>query len=108
MKIIAETEAEQRLLGRIQKMSDEMATQDNRITNMPMWTIKDGDREDYGAIMFFTGRAAEEHIDENNHHYHNPHSYVRSAHDNKELLDVVHLLLLAGGNDIPSNHYGRL
>ena len=31
-----------------------------------------------------------------------------SAHDNRELKDVIHLLILAGGNEIPSNHYGVL
>lgn len=38
----------------------------------------------------------------------NPATYIRSAHDNRELKDVVHLLILAGGNEIPSNHYGVL
>lgn len=111
MKIIAENLAEQRLLNRIKAMSNEIATQDNRITQMPMWTIKDGGRgsyDDYGAVMFFTGKAAEEHLVTDAHHYENPHTYVRSAHNNPELLDVVHLLLLAGKNDINSNHYGRL
>lgn len=28
--------------------------------------------------------------------------------DNRELKDVIHLLILAGGNEIPSNHYGVL
>lgn len=36
------------------------------------------------------------------------HIRVRSAHDNRELKDVIHLLILAGGNEIPSNHYGFL
>lgn len=30
------------------------------------------------------------------------------AHDNRELKDVIHLLILAGGNEIPNNHYGVL
>ena len=29
-------------------------------------------------------------------------------YDNRELKDIVHLLILAGGNEIPSNHYGVL
>ena len=28
--------------------------------------------------------------------------------DNRELKDVIHLLILAGGNEIPRNHYGVL
>lgn len=110
MKIIAESPEEERLLARINLMSANMATQDNRITNMPMWTIleegKDG--KDYGAVMFFTQAAADTHLITDAHHYNNPHTYIRSAHNNPELKDVVHLLLLAGGHDIPSNHYGRL
>ena len=47
-------------------------------------------------------------LNENAHHYDNPTTCVRSAHDNRELKDIVHLLILAGGNEIPSNHYGVL
>lgn len=110
MKIIAETPEEKRLLKRIQQMSDNMATQDNRITQMPMWTIVENGTEgrDYGAVMFFTQKAAETHLKVDSHHYDDAYTYVRSAHANPELMDVVHLLLLAGKNDIPSNHYGRL
>lgn len=111
MKIIAETPEEERLLERIKAISDEMAVQDNRITQMPMWVIREKGTpsgDDYGAVMFFTGKAAEHHIEVNAHHYEHPYAYVRSAHDNSELMNVVHLLLLAGGHDIPSNHYGRL
>ena len=110
MKIIAESPEEERLLVRIKRMSDNMATQDNRITQMPMWTIMDMGKEskDYGAVMFFTQVAAEHHLVTDSHHYDDAHTYVRSAHNNPELKDVVHLLLLAGKNDIPSNHYGRL
>ncbi len=110
MKIIAENPAEERLLARILVMSKNLATQDNRATMMPMWTIVEDNKagRDYGAVMFFTQAEAETHLEENEHHYHNAHTYIRSAHDNRELLDVVHLLLLVGNNDIPSNHYGRL
>lgn len=111
MKIIAETPEEERLLARINVMSANMAVQDNRITQMPMWTITDAKgttADDYGAVMFFTQAAAETHLVTDAHHYINPHTYIRSAHSNPELMDVVHLLLLAGGQDIPSNHYGRL
>lgn len=110
MKIIAETPAEERLLARIKVMSDNMRHQDNRSTQMPMWTPQDNGKAgtDYGAVMFFTQDAAERHLKMNAHHYDRPSLYVRSAHDNKELMDVVHLLLLAGGNQIPNNHYGFL
>lgn len=110
MKIIAETPAEERLLARIAVMSKNMATQDNRITNMPVWTILDRgtDGKDYGVVMFFTQTAADTHLITDAHHYDDPHTYIRSAHNNPELKDVIHLLLLAGGNEIDSNHYGRL
>ena len=78
MKIIVDNPAEEALLWRIKALSDELVNQDNR------------------------------YIKENNHHYDNPTIYVRSAHDNRELKDVIHLLILAGGNEIPSNHYGVL
>lgn len=65
-------------------------------------------KKDYGAVMYFTGKAAEQHIEENDDYYDNPTTYIRSAHDNQELKDVIHLLILAGGNEIPSNHYGIL
>lgn len=52
-------------------------------------------------------QVAEQHIKENDHHD-NPMISVRSAHDNRELKDVIHLLILAGGNEIPNNHYGVL
>lgn len=99
MKIIAENPAEEVLLRRIKALSDELVNQDNRSTDMPMWTILDNNK---------AGKAAKQHIEENNHHYDNPTIYIRSAHDNRELKDVVHLLILAGGNEIPSNHYGVL
>nr|DAK93984.1 MAG TPA: hypothetical protein [Caudoviricetes sp.] len=110
MKIIAENPAEEALLWRIKALSDELVNQDNRFTRMPVWTILDNNKagEDYGAVMYFTGKAAEQHINENNHHYKKPMICVRSAHDNRELKDVIHLLILAGGNEIPSNHYGTL
>ena len=69
------------------------------------WKLKWGDR--YWHIDYW-GKAAEQHIEENGHHYDNPTICVRSAHDNRELKDVIHLLILAGGNEIPSNHYGAL
>lgn len=110
MKIIAENPAEIALMWRIKALSDELVNQDNRSTDMPMWTILDNNKagKDYGAVMYFTDKAAKQHIEENNHHYDNPMIYIRSAHDNRELKDVVHLLILAGGNEIPSNHYGFL
>ena len=109
MKIIAENPAEEALLWRIKALSDELVNQDNRSTNMPMWTILDNNKagKDYGAVMYFTGKLPSS-IKENDHHYDNPMISVRSAHDNRELKDIVHLLILAGGNEIPSNHYGVL
>lgn len=110
MKIIAESPAEEALLWRIKALSDELVNQDNRCTNMPVWTILDNNKagKDYGAVMYFTGKAAEQHIEENDDYYDNPTTYIRSAHHNQELKDVIHLLILAGGNEIPSNHYGVL
>ena len=110
MKIIAENPAEEALLWRIKALSDELVNQDNRYTSMPVWTILDNNKagKDYGAVMYFTGKAAEQHIKENVHHYEKPMTCIRSAHDNRELKDVIHLLILAGGNEIPSNHYGFL
>lgn len=96
MKIIAENPAEEALLWRIKALSDEL---DNRSTNMPMWTILDNNK---------AGKAAEQHINENAHHYEKPMTCIRSAHDNRELKDVIHLLILAGGNEISSDHYGVL
>ena len=99
MKIIAENPAEEALLWRIKALSDELVNQDNRSTNMPMWTILDNNK---------AGKAAEQHINENAHHYEKPMTCIRSAHDNRELKDVIHLLILAGGNEISSDHYGVL
>ena len=86
MKIIAENPAEEALLWRIKALSDELVNQDNRSTNMPVWTILDNNKagKDYGAVMYFTGKAAEQHINENAHHYEKPMTCVRSAHDNLE------------------------
>jgi len=110
MKIIAESPEEDRLIARIKAMSDNMAVQNNRATMMPMWTAQDNGKAgtDYGAVMFFTQEAVETHMITDAHHYSRPSIYVRSAHNNPELKDVVHLLLLAGGHEIPSNHYGYL
>ena len=77
-------------------------------TNMSIWLETRTKVFDYGAVMYFTGKAAEQHINENAHHYEKPMICVRSAHDNRELKDVIHLLILADGNEIPSNHYGVL
>jgi hypothetical protein len=99
MKIIADNPAEEALLWRIKALSDELVNQDNRSTSMPVWTILDNNK---------AGKAAEQHINKNDHHYKKPMICVRSAHDNRELKDVIHLLILAGGNEIPSNHYGTL
>lgn len=74
--------------------------------NLIVEVLKAG--KDYGAVMYFTGKAAEQHIEENDDYYDNPTTYIRSAHHNQELKDVIHLLILAGGNEIPSNHYGIL
>ena len=52
MKIIAESPAEGALLWRIKALSDELVNQDNRCTNMPVWTILDNNKagKDYGAV----------------------------------------------------------
>ncbi len=44
MKIIAENPAEEALLWRIKALSDELVNQDNRSTNMPVWTILDNNK----------------------------------------------------------------
>jgi len=44
MKIIAENPAEEALLWRIKALSDELVNQDNRSTDMPMWTILDNNK----------------------------------------------------------------
>ena len=107
MKIIAETPQEERLLERIKKISNNMATQGNRATMMPMWTILDNGKpgHDYGAVMFFTQAEAEQHLKINAHHYENPSIYIRSAHDNPELVAIANLIIVAGGNQVPTNHY---
>lgn len=107
MIIKAETLQEERLLGKIQDISNNLVAQDNRATMMPMWTILENGKagKDYGAVMFFTQEEAERHLEVNAHHYDNPGIYVRSAHNNPELQAVVHLLFLAGGNDLVDNHY---
>lgn len=65
MKIIAENPAEEALLWRIKALSDELVNQDNRSTNMPMWTILDNNKagKDYGAVMYFTGQVVEQKLD---------------------------------------------
>lgn len=112
MKIIAETPEEERLLARIVVTSNNLAKQDNRSTAFPIWTILDGNNKKlttgYGAGFFLTEAEAESHLESNHYHYNKPSLYVDSAHRNYELHDVIHLLLLAGGNEIDSNHYGRL
>ena len=107
MKIVAETPQKERLLARIKQISDNIATQGNRATMMPMWTVLEDGKpgRDYGAVMFFTQAEAERHLEVNAHHYDHPQLYIRSAHDNPELIAVVHMLLLAGGNQVPLNHY---
>ena len=109
MKIIAENPAEEALLWRIKALSDELVNQDNRSTDMPMWTILDNNKagKDYGAVMYFTGKAAER-TSRKTIIITIIQRYIRSAQANRELKDVVHLLILAGGNEIPSNHYGVL
>lgn len=112
MKIIAETPEEERLLARVQVTSNNLATQDNRSTAFPIWTILEGSRKKlttgHGAGFFLTEAEADAHIKSNHYHYDKPVTYVDSVHRNYELHDVIHLLLLAGGNKIDSNHYGRL
>ena len=110
MKIIAETPQEERLLERIKTISDNMAIQDNRATMMPMWTVEEGRKAgtDYGAVMFFTQDAAETHLVTDAHHYDHPNVYIRSAHNNPELVAVAHLLLLANGHEVPDNHYKKV
>lgn len=166
MKLIAETPAEIALLDRIKITSDELATQDNLVTNFPIWyvtEIKKVERSDgefkerldydaitedklcescrklweedgelpedcdnyfcedsfwhfdkereftsYGSMFFFTQKACQDYIDSNRYHFNEPEPYAGSAFRNGELEDVIHLLLLAGQNEINSNHYGRL
>lgn len=112
MKIIAENSAEERLLERIVSMSHNMAKQDNRSTNFPIWTILDGEEKKlttgYGAGFFLTEAAAAQHIESNDYHYDSPVMYVDSVHRNYELHDLIHLVLLIGEQEIPNNHYGRL
>lgn len=107
MKIIAESIQEERLLSLIEDISDNLVTQDNRATMMPMWTILENGKsgKDYGAVTFFTQEAAESHLITDAHHYDRPSIYIRSAHNNPEIQAIVNLLILAGGNNVPQNHY---
>lgn len=110
----------------------EMVGQDNRATQYPLFVIQeDGLRpsapwEDYDSVdisedgeeghykiepvfdlragVFFTTKACQQHIDENDYHYTNPRVYAISAWRNPEMQAVQQHLIVASGKKLPSQY----
>ena len=61
----------------------------------------------YGSEFFLTQKACQEYIDANAYHFSNPKPYAGSAFRNHEIQPIIQALILAAGEEIPSNHYGR-
>lgn len=116
----------------ITKTGENMLTQSNRGTQYPLFVIQDVERrsptihedpdgtdtDDDGneyeyvevkvfnlkAGVFFTEKAAQEHIDENSYHYTKPTIYVVSAWRNPEMQALMRQTINIEGKDLPS-HY---
>lgn len=56
------------------------------------------------AGVFFTAKACQQHIDENNYHYRNPQVYSIAAWRNPEMVEVMQSLIIGAGHELPS-HY---
>lgn len=61
-----------------------------------------------GPAMFLTKKACQQHIDDNRYDYTNPRPYAYSAYRNYELQPIIQALILLAGEEVPSNHYGRV
>jgi hypothetical protein len=61
-----------------------------------------------GPAMFLTQKSCQEHIDSCSYDYTNPRPYAYSAYNNYELQPIIQALILMAGEEVPSNHYGRV
>lgn len=98
------------LADKLIAIGKELAHQNNRSTAWPVWSVLDNGKmtSGYGAGIFLTGKAAEKHITELDYHYDRPGLYIVSAHANDELQPIIQALILMAGEEVPSNHYGRV
>ena len=62
----------------------------------------------YGSEFFLTQKACQEYIDANAYHFDRPKPYAGSAFRNHEIQPIIQALILAAGEQVPSNHYGRV
>lgn len=77
-------------------LGSELATQDNRITNEPIFMVQEGSvsgKTYTNHMAFFTEKAAQEYIDAQRHNLQNPRIYALSAHANREWKALRRLFL---------------
>lgn len=72
------------------------------------WYDEEREFASYGSEFFFTQKACQEYIDANSYHFNQPRPYAGSAHRNHEIQPIIQALILAAGEEVPSNHYGRV
>jgi len=79
----------------LHRLGRELATQDNRATNQPMFVVYQERPE--GTTRFvtvcFTQKAADEYINDHGHNLHNPWVYIDSGFDNWEWCIIGALAL---------------
>lgn len=68
------------------------------------WDCEISQEPNLNAGVFFTAKACQEHIDENNYHYNNPKVYGIGAWRNEEMQQVMFNLIKNAGQEVPS-HY---
>ena len=59
-----------------------------------------------GPGIFLTQKACQEHIEDHSYDYGDVRPYAYSAYRNYELQPIIQALIIAAGQEVPSNHYG--
>lgn len=70
------------------------------------WYDKERQFASYGSEFFLTQKACQEYIDANAYHFSDPKPYAGSAFRNDEIQPIIQALILAAGEQVPTNHYG--
>lgn len=70
------------------------------------WYDEEREFASYGSEFFLTQKACQEYIDANRYHFNEPRPYAGSAFRNHEIQPIIQALILAAGEEVPSNHYG--
>lgn len=91
------------LLQEMKEIGLRLATQDNRITQDPMFEVRDGGGQRWPKVVTYclTESAAQAYIDANRHNMKNPTIYATSLYRNYEMIAIRKFLMELAKEEVP-------